>query len=67
VSEFEPEVYGCEFGTIDCVCCEIPVVGMVTDTSVRCTPGESWPYYLASTLVDVLREPVARAIRGIYI
>jgi hypothetical protein len=29
--------------------CEIPVVGMVMDTSVRCTPGESWPYYLASS------------------
>jgi peptidase E len=21
---------------------------MIMDTSVRCTPGESWPYYLAN-------------------
>jgi hypothetical protein len=29
-------------------CWEIPVVGTIMDTSVRCTPGESWPYYLAN-------------------
>jgi hypothetical protein len=28
------------------------------DTSVRCNPGESWPYYQA--VVVVLRAPVAR-------
>jgi hypothetical protein len=24
-------------------CCEIPMVDMIMDTSVRWTPGESWP------------------------
>jgi hypothetical protein len=27
----------------------IPIVGMLMDTSVSCTPGESWPYYLANS------------------
>jgi hypothetical protein len=30
-------------------CCKIPMVGTTMDTSVRCTPGESWPYYLANS------------------
>jgi hypothetical protein len=30
-------------------CNEIPVVAMIMDTSVRCTPGGSWPYYLGSS------------------
>jgi hypothetical protein len=25
------------------------MVGMIMDTSVRCTPGESWPYYVANS------------------
>jgi hypothetical protein len=32
------------------------------DTSVRCTPGSLGP--TISPIVDVLREPVARALRG---
>jgi hypothetical protein len=31
------------------LCCEIPMAGMIMDTSVRCIPGESWPYYLANS------------------
>ena len=43
-------------------CCEIPMVGTIMDTSIRCNPGESWP--TISPIVDALREPVARAVRG---
>jgi 8-oxo-dGTP pyrophosphatase MutT (NUDIX family) len=31
------------------LCCEIPVVGIIMDTSIRRTRGESWPYYLANS------------------
>jgi hypothetical protein len=50
-------------GTLYDPCSEILMVGMIMDTSVRCTPGESWPYNF-SPIVDVLREPVVRAVQG---
>jgi hypothetical protein len=47
--KFKAQCSSVSLTSVRCRCCAIHVVGMIMDISIRCTPGESWPYYLASS------------------